>query len=202
MNKPKDADTFHGAREALLDIVSLSLDSDEKLIPHASRRKSVSRSKASVSPIKHKVPSMAIVEDEEERSVTPLAEMGGSTGKQSTLEKASDGRNADPSPLTDDSGQRTSDQQSHADTSADIDKDSDPERDPDDFTIMTETQAKRISALCELTFGVQLSTDVVVADANVAALARRVLGARSLTRGQQGADEVGGGHQRRGREVR
>ncbi|WWD19894.1 hypothetical protein CI109_104363 [Kwoniella shandongensis] len=52
--------------------------------------------------------------------------------------------------------------------------------DADDFVIMTENQAKRISALAEMAFGVEVSPDVVVADANVSSLARRVVGARSL----------------------
>jgi len=51
---------------------------------------------------------------------------------------------------------------------------------PDDFTLMDEKQAKRIVSLASMSFGVELSPDVVIADANVGALARRVLGARSL----------------------
>lgn len=54
-------------------------------------------------------------------------------------------------------------------------------RDPDDFIIMDEKQAKRIVALCEMAFDVELSIDVVVADANVSLLSRRIVGARSLT---------------------
>jgi phosphatidylethanolamine N-methyltransferase len=46
---------------------------------------------------------------------------------------------------------------------------------------MNETQARRIVSICEMAFGVQLSVDVVVADANVGALARRIVGAKSLT---------------------
>ena len=61
--------------------------------------------------------------------------------------------------------------------------DLDPTSDPDDFVIMSETQAKRIGSMAELAFGVQLSPDVVIADANVGALARRVMGARSLIGG-------------------
>ena len=53
----------------------------------------------------------------------------------------------------------------------------------DDFTIMSEKQAKRISSLVKLTFGVDISVDVVIADANVGALARRITGARSLIMG-------------------
>jgi phosphatidylethanolamine N-methyltransferase len=52
--------------------------------------------------------------------------------------------------------------------------------DPDDFNIMEEKQAKRIVSMIEQSFGIELSTDVVIADANVATLTRRVLGARSL----------------------
>nr|KIR88564.1 phosphatidylethanolamine N-methyltransferase [Cryptococcus tetragattii IND107] len=50
----------------------------------------------------------------------------------------------------------------------------------DDFVIMTENQAKRIAHLAEMAFGVELSPDVVVAEANVGSLARRIAGARSL----------------------
>ncbi|WWC64861.1 uncharacterized protein I303_107475 [Kwoniella dejecticola CBS 10117] len=64
--------------------------------------------------------------------------------------------------------------------------------DQDDFIIMTPVQAQRISDLCQLAFGVEVSKDVVVADANVGALARRVAGARGLTAGNaSGANNVG-----------
>ena len=59
--------------------------------------------------------------------------------------------------------------------------DEDDGRDADDFTIMNETQARRIVSLVELTFDVEITPDVVIADANVGLLARRVVGARSLT---------------------
>lgn len=54
------------------------------------------------------------------------------------------------------------------------------DRDPDDFVVMEERQAKRIAALVETACGVELSTEVVIADANVGALTRRVIGAKSL----------------------
>jgi len=53
-------------------------------------------------------------------------------------------------------------------------------RDPDDFIIMSDQQAKRIVSMSEMAFGVELSPDVVVADANVGAITRRVVGAWSL----------------------
>lgn len=53
----------------------------------------------------------------------------------------------------------------------------------DDFIIMSEKQAKRIVSLTKASFDVDLSMDVVVAEPNVTALARRVMGARSLKEG-------------------
>lgn len=53
----------------------------------------------------------------------------------------------------------------------------------DDFIIMSEKQAKRIVSLTKAAFDVDLSMDVVVAEPNVGALARRVMGAKSLRSG-------------------
>lgn len=53
----------------------------------------------------------------------------------------------------------------------------------DDFIIMAEKQAKRIVLLTKASFDVDLSMDVVVAEPNVGALARRVMGAKSLSTG-------------------
>ncbi|WVQ83698.1 hypothetical protein IAT38_005842 [Cryptococcus sp. DSM 104549] len=44
--------------------------------------------------------------------------------------------------------------------------------DADDFVIMTESQAKRNASLAEMAFGVEVSADVVVTEANLGALAR------------------------------
>lgn len=63
----------------------------------------------------------------------------------------------------------------------DLELDHEDGRDPDDFTIMDEVQARRIVSLCQMTFGVEMTPDVVVADANVGLLTKRILGARSLT---------------------
>lgn len=59
-------------------------------------------------------------------------------------------------------------------------------QDSDDFVIMDEAQAKHIARMCEWAFGIELSTDVVLADANVTALAKRVLGASNLIDGSSG----------------
>lgn len=58
-----------------------------------------------------------------------------------------------------------------------------PLQDPDDFVLMHEHQVKHIQQMLEWTYGVELSPDVVIADANVGALAKRILGARNLLDG-------------------
>jgi phosphatidylethanolamine N-methyltransferase len=59
-----------------------------------------------------------------------------------------------------------------------------PLQDEDDFVVMNEKQAKHISQMAQWAFGVEINPDVVVADANVTALARRILGARNLEDGR------------------
>lgn len=56
-------------------------------------------------------------------------------------------------------------------------------QDADDFVLMDEAQVKHIQQMLEWTYGVELSQDVVIADANVGALAKRILGARNLLDG-------------------
>lgn len=53
--------------------------------------------------------------------------------------------------------------------------DDDDERDPDDFRFWSERQAKRISMAIKQAFGVELTPEVVVADANLGALTNRIL---------------------------
>ena len=53
--------------------------------------------------------------------------------------------------------------------------DADKDRDPDDFRFWSERQAKRICVGIKHTFDVDYSPDVVVADANITALANRIL---------------------------
>ena len=53
-------------------------------------------------------------------------------------------------------------------------------RDPDDFRFWSERQAKRISLAIEQAFDVELTPEVIVADANVGALANRILVSKEL----------------------
>jgi len=48
-------------------------------------------------------------------------------------------------------------------------------RDPDDFSFWSERQAKRICAAIKQVFNVDYAPEVVVADANLTALANRIL---------------------------
>lgn len=53
-------------------------------------------------------------------------------------------------------------------------------RDPDDFRFWSERQAKRISMAIHQAFGVELTPEVIIADANISALANRILISRDL----------------------
>ena len=54
------------------------------------------------------------------------------------------------------------------------------ERDPDDFSFWSESQAKRISGAIKQAFDVEYAPEVVVADANLTALANRILVSREI----------------------
>lgn len=53
--------------------------------------------------------------------------------------------------------------------------DDDPDKDPDDFSFWSEKQAKRICDAVQQLFDVEYVPEVVVADANLSALANRIL---------------------------
>ncbi|KAI0076990.1 phosphatidylethanolamine N-methyltransferase [Panus rudis PR-1116 ss-1] len=55
--------------------------------------------------------------------------------------------------------------------------------DPDDFRFWSEKQAKRISLTIQQAFGVELTPEVIIADANLSALANRILVAKELLSG-------------------
>ncbi|KAJ9118119.1 hypothetical protein QFC22_004020 [Naganishia vaughanmartiniae] len=59
--------------------------------------------------------------------------------------------------------------------------DADSEQDEsDDFAVMDEEQAKRIAAMLETAFDVELTAAVILANTNVSVISRRIIGARSL----------------------
>ena len=58
--------------------------------------------------------------------------------------------------------------------------DANEERDPDDFSFWSENQAKRICTAIKQTFDVEYAPEVVVADANLSALANRILVSKEI----------------------
>jgi phosphatidylethanolamine N-methyltransferase len=56
----------------------------------------------------------------------------------------------------------------------------DDDRDPDDFNFWSERQAKRICTVIKQAFGVEYAPEVVVADANLSALANRILASKDI----------------------
>ena len=48
-------------------------------------------------------------------------------------------------------------------------------RDPDDFRFWSERQAKRISMVIEQIFGIEYVPEVIIGDANLTALANRIV---------------------------
>ncbi|KAF7307888.1 Phosphatidylethanolamine N-methyltransferase [Mycena kentingensis (nom. inval.)] len=60
------------------------------------------------------------------------------------------------------------------------------ERDPDDFAFWSETQAKRICSAIKQTFDIEYAPEVVMADANLSALARRILNSKEVLAGRSG----------------
>lgn len=53
-------------------------------------------------------------------------------------------------------------------------------RDPDDFNFWSEKQAKLLAKGIQQVFGVEYSTEVIVADANLSALANRILVSKEI----------------------
>jgi phosphatidylethanolamine N-methyltransferase len=51
-------------------------------------------------------------------------------------------------------------------------------RDPDDFTLWSKRQAKRISMVIEQVFGIEYVPAVIISDANLTALANRIVVSR------------------------
>jgi len=170
VNKPADA-SFQAAHETLLNIVSLSLDSDKALLPRSAKSlPSLARISAANAP-PAKAPAANTVDADADGSDSSTPQASTPHQRESKLNPSAGHRPDLEVPGLD---------------SLELDlelehEDEDDGRDPDDFSIMSETQAKRIVALIEMAFDVEISPDVVLADANVGLLAKRVVGARSLT---------------------
>ncbi|EIW72203.1 hypothetical protein TREMEDRAFT_66761 [Tremella mesenterica DSM 1558] len=161
VDHPEDTTSFKSVHTTLLNIVSLALEQDPKLVPRRARA-------ASCGTVPNSIPNLTTATS----SQIPLSvhSTENTTQTFSTVSGEEQTKHVeDVCSASESVGMEEQD----GDTSPGA-------LDPDDFVIMDEKQAKRIVSLCELAFGVELSVDVVVADANVGALARRVVGAKSL----------------------
>jgi phosphatidylethanolamine N-methyltransferase len=57
--------------------------------------------------------------------------------------------------------------------------------DPDDFRFWSERQAWRIARVVQEMFGIEYAPDVVMADANLSALAQRIVASRKIVQGDE-----------------
>jgi len=172
VRKPTDG-SFKAVHNTLLDIVTLSLDSDKKLLPR-SAKSLPALAAASAEDVGHARTPAETTSDDSETS-TPDATKPHFSPQIPGLDTL------DLDLDLDRHANRGTMQGGGEDADVDGEDDNDDDgRDPDDFSIMNETQAKRIVAMCEMAFGVEISPDAVLADANVGLLARRVVGQRSL----------------------
>jgi len=64
---------------------------------------------------------------------------------------------------------------------ADTDADSIAARNADDFSFWSEQQARRICSVIEQAFGVEYAPEVAMADANLTALANRMLDSKQVS---------------------
>jgi phosphatidylethanolamine N-methyltransferase len=188
VDKPEEL-TFASVRESLMHIVPLCLDSDPSLIPRACKSATASSSIwSSPSGASQLVPD----------SPTPSSlDTGPSLSNKHPESGYESFANTDPSfdppklinantntdtyPSTNiytDSGTVTS-----ASPKTDTFSLNTDDGDPDDFTFWEAGQAKRICLAIEQLFGVEYAPEVVVADANLTALANRILLSKEILTG-------------------
>ncbi|RDB17735.1 Phosphatidylethanolamine N-methyltransferase [Hypsizygus marmoreus] len=136
---------FTTVRVSLMHIVPLCLDSDPSLIPISCKAPSTPQTP---------VPSQSGV---------------GSTTTDTT-DAAAEDTDADSFTAEDDPAKDIFEVDGLGVDDPEVD-----DRDPDDFSFWSERQAKRICAAIEQIFNVEYAPEVVVADANLTALANRIL---------------------------
>lgn len=159
--------SYRAVHDTVMNIVLFALEGNASLVPRSARKLAKSRRQASLSspePLHVRSASHTSAASTTSRSSprpTPLAisELAAEIAHGSVSSDSVPG-SPPPEALTDS-----------------------PLQDPDDFVLMHEHQVKHIQQMLEWTYGVELSPDVVIADANVGALAKRILGARNLLDG-------------------
>lgn len=201
VDKPKSS-SVKAIHQTLLNIVCVSLDFDPNLVPKSARKKTTPAAipASHVSEVSLREDLPAIQESDGKETEEGAADRIEHNQKELSEDHADDGDTPSlntpivsgvPTPSTHPPSSpippfSSSDHGTPPSSSAhSFASSNDPDYTvghggDDDFVIMTENQAKRIAHLAEMAFGVELSPDVVVAEANVGSLARRIVGARSL----------------------
>lgn len=186
--------SFRAVHDTLLNIVCLALDSNVSLVPRSARqmasnvargqpaRVRSSSSSSAGTPARAVVTGLGLSAPASRRPsvpADPLDSFGAALA--STASNGSYG--GIPPPLEPTISEMAAEMETHSHGGTpqsevlDLDEQL---QDEDDFVIMEEHQAKHISRMAQWAFGIDLNPDVVVADANVTALARRILGERNL----------------------
>jgi phosphatidylethanolamine N-methyltransferase len=196
VSKPSDLHNYRAVHDAVLNIVVLALESNVSLVPRSARARAESMHR---SPVAGKrslgSPPAALAPLSPKAAGKVPAPSPPSTAPAT---QAAFSLETSAAPVDNGLGLEVPSQLSSPTTDLAIELNAELEHQPapddpldeklqdaDDFVIMDELQAKRISGLLKQAFGVDLSTDVVIADANVAALAKRVMGSRHLVDGMQ-----------------
>jgi len=204
VSQPSDMHSFRAVHDTLLNIVCLALDSNVSLVPRSARQlaaharneaAAASRASGAASPSAASATppatGLGLTAGPAAVSATATgAATPASVGRTASPQLPSSSLPGVPPPLepviAEIAAELESDSASHSTPRSSADGGlglEEPLQDEDDFVLMDETQAKHISQMAQWAFGVDINPDVVVADANVTALARRILGARNLEDG-------------------
>jgi phosphatidylethanolamine N-methyltransferase len=184
VEKPTELN-FASVRESLMHIVPLCLDSDPSLIPQSCRPVTPRVSNAAAAPVQpSSAGSSQLLLDLEGPALldttSPLGSKCSDTAQTNT-ELDSDPPALNVSNSTDaDTGTRTATPNTPNTDAVSLHTEY---GDPDDFTFWEEKQAKRICLVIEQVFGVEYAPEVVVADANLTALANRILLSKEILTG-------------------
>lgn len=203
VSKPSDLHNYRAVHDAVLNLVVLALEANISLVPRSARVRAESMSRSPVmskrglgspppalAPLSPKAAGKVATSPPATATQTAFSvdnTAGAAFSDDTTADAADTGLGIDvPIQLA------TPTTKLAIELSAELEHQPAPDdpldeklQDADDFIIMDEAQAKRISDLLKQAFGVDLSTDVVIADANVGALAKRVMGSRHLVDGMQ-----------------
>lgn len=190
-----DIHSFRAVHDTLLNIVCLALDSNVSLVPRSARQMARNQAKLGHTRAGSSASAAGVFNSSSNplasrTSAQALGASGANTPSRSgavptsppSLAPTIAELAAELAGTTDSDSASSPPQSEHPGLHGTDDSDTGLQ-DSDDFVIMDEEQAKHISQMVDWAFKVDLSSDVVVADANVTALAKRVLGAHNLVHG-------------------